>query len=80
MARSLVILGLAAVACGARPDLEPGEIPDWSDVEAEIFDPDCDPPPCAFASVELRQASEGEWVKVICCNPYRGLTIPIAPE
>ena len=79
MTRSFFILAVFAVACGAHQDSDRVDRPDWSDVQTEVFDPECDPPPCSYAFVELKEQSKGQWVKVVCCNPYRDRLSPIAP-
>jgi hypothetical protein len=77
MAGFLLIVAMVSVACGSNVDSRNGKRPDWRDVDTEVFDPRCDPPPCSVARVELKEQSPGEWVKLVCCNPGLG---EIAPD
>ncbi len=74
MTHLLVFAVLFVSACGT-----PGE-PLWSDDLREVQDPNCGPPPCTIEAVEITQLADGEWVKLVCCNPFENRLPPLAPK
>jgi hypothetical protein len=75
----LLMSALFFVSACEAPDAPPS----WSDDLREVQDHDtwrCGPPPCRIESVTITQLADGEWVKLVCCNPFENRLPPLAPK